>query len=127
MGEIIETANAHDRMRGKTIWLLALENPNNVDEATLIKMSLSGIALTFDGDVFVSVGDGDKLLLYEVYKISHDDVEVIVLPLGHWSGNAGQLVISEANKYERRRNLKVIICITNRWRTTRLIATGTSS
>ena len=99
-------------MRGKTIWLLALENPNNVDEATLIKMSLSGIALTFDGDVFVSVGDGDKLFLYEVYKISHDDGEVIVLPLGHWSGNPGQLVMSEANKYERRRNLKVRICIT---------------
>ena len=97
-------------MRGKMIWLLALENPNNVDESTLIKMSLSGIALTLDGDVFVSVGDGHKLLLYEVYKISRDDEEVIVLPLGHWSGNAGQLVMRETNKYERRRNLMVKIC-----------------
>ena len=114
-------------MRGKTIWLLAIENPNNVDETALVEESLSGIALTFDGDVFVSVADGDVASLYEVYKIGRDDEEVIVLPLGHWSGNAGQLVMSEANKYERRRNLKVRIFITNHKRTTRLIATGTSS
>ena len=106
VGEMVESAHSHDRMGEATIWLLGMENPDNVDETSLIKDTFTGLALTFDGDVFIYIADGDVLRLYEVYKISDDDEGMIVLPLGHWSDTARKLVMSEVNKHERRRDLK---------------------
>ena len=105
-------------MGEKTIWLLGIENPNNVDETSLIKDTFSGLFLSFDSDVFIYVADGEESRLYEVYKIGHDDEGMMVLPLGHWSGTARKLGLSEAAKQERRRDLMVGI-----WNNYRVIMT----
>ena len=107
IGELVESAPSHDRMRAKTIWLLGIENPNNVDEPSLIKDTFSGLSLRFDSDVFIYVADGDELRLYEVYKITPTDERLIVMPLGHWSGTTSKLDLSKPSKHERRRDLKV--------------------
>ena len=107
IGETIQSAHSLARIGEKTIWLLGIENPNNVDESSLIEDTFSGLPLSFDGDVFIYISYGDESRLYEIYKISDDDKEVIVLPFGHWSGTAKELVMSEVNKHERRRDLKV--------------------
>ena len=104
--EIVESAHSPNRIGKNTIWLLGMDNPNNVDETSLIKDTFTGLALTFDGDVFIYIADGDVSSMYEVYKISDDDEGMIVLPLGHWSDTARKLVMSEVNKHERRRDLK---------------------
>ena len=94
-------------MGEKTIWLLGIENPNNVDETSLIKDTFSGLSLSFDSDVYIYVADGDELRLYEVYKITPTDERLIVMPLGHWSGTTSKLDLSKPSKHERRRDLKV--------------------
>ena len=109
IGELVESAPSHDRMRAKTIWLLGIENPNNVDEPSLIKDTFSGLSLRFDSDVFIYVADGDVSRLYEVYKITPTDEMLIVMPLGHWSGTARKLDLSKTSKHERRRDFKVEI------------------
>ena len=99
--------SSHSRKGEKAIWLLGVENESKVDETSLIIDTFSGITLTFDDDVFIYVKEGGLLRLYEIYKIGQDDMRIRVIQIGHWSFSEMELILSQVNKYERRRDLMV--------------------
>ena len=105
--EIVVSSHSHKQMGEKAIWLLGVENESKVDETSLIIDTFSDINLNFDDDVFIYVIEGGLLRLYEIYKIGQNDMRIIVASIGHWSFTERKLILSDINKYERRRDLMV--------------------
>ena len=45
--------------------------------------------------------------LYEIYKISEGDKQIVALPFGEWEASLKKLVVAEADKELRRQDLMV--------------------
>ena len=48
--------------------------------------------------------------LYEIYKISEGDKQIVALPFGEWEASHKKLVVVEADKPLRRQDLMVKFC-----------------
>ena len=96
------------RRKDHSLWLIGIKMQGESDDKSIIKERFSFLNLDYDDDVFVFMGEhGLGWRLYEIYKISENDKDIIVLPFGKWLPD-GNLVVDQPEKYIRRKNLMVI-------------------
>ena len=100
-------------MRNRTnhdFWLLdATTLVNKNINQTNVETELTELQLDLDDDfyVFNDSTDNVTIKLFEIYGI-HETLPKIILPYGSWSMNSG-LDLINSGKWERRKNLKVIV------------------
>ena len=108
ISSILRSHFARRRGEDHSLWLIGVKMQGESDDKSVIKERFSFLDLDYDDDVFVFMGeDGLGWRLHEIYKISENDKDIIVLPFGKWLPN-GNLVVDQPEKYIRRKNLMVI-------------------
>ncbi len=124
--EQLRLLSLEERWTSVNTWLVRMnfQDPATTDnDEKLVAEAMRELKLSYTSEVFCYVKStgiqvpkyygkllnypilADKISLYEVYKISEDDLEVQVLPYGAWTVEDG-LEVNSAHVWHRRADLK---------------------